>query len=659
MRRDTWVQLIAAVVLVAALAGSGLMAVTMTGFAGRARLSYTDRAEEGQPPEVSLGIAMGAFRGIFVNFLWMRANTMKEAGKFYDASQLAGAITRLQPRFSRVWVFHAWNMAYNISVTTQTPAERWAWVNAGVDLLRSKGIPANPNDMLLHKELGWIFLHKIGGFTDDANIYYKKHLAQEWTIVLGPPPNKGSEDRDRAVAIRKMTAFLQQFEDAPLTVADAVAREPSVATLLDRLHTQVQTRPEESLEQSYFMLTQYERLRAINRSMLRPVYEAEMKGPRSAAFAALVADPALQNAWATLTPYLRRRLLIEKYNMEPARMIRYTQQFGPMDWRHHGAHALYWGYKGIEGGLKRWEERNKLDFDFINTDRIVAQAIQELFRTGEVYFDFLATFDQRRDGFFQAVPNPHFVQSYGDVLHDMAQRSWRDSDSWYKPLASGYENFIRDAVVFFFRRGQIAEAEHWVQVLRTEPMMNMNDMDRRRLMDEPLEVFVATELNDRLTSPSVMINQLSASLMGAYASGLLAGDPDLFLQQFDFAKRAHRVFMEEQLKKTPAGGSDERMRQVSSDFRFAAGNLFYSFMLGLSLDDMERVYQGAPNDLRLFAYTYLLEGVKPEMDKPENKIGKKFSEVFPEPEGYQQFLAEERERAETQLKRKTAPVEQK
>jgi hypothetical protein len=68
-----------------------------------------------------LGIAMGAFRGIFVNWLWMRANDLKEQGKYYEAVDLAKTITRLQPRFPRVWAFHAWNLAYNISVATNTP----------------------------------------------------------------------------------------------------------------------------------------------------------------------------------------------------------------------------------------------------------------------------------------------------------------------------------------------------------------------------------------------------------------------------------------------------------------------------------------------------------------------------------------------------------
>ena len=71
-------------------------------------------------------------------------------------------------------------MSYNISVSTQTLSERWTWVRAGIELLRDEGIPANPNEMILHKELAWIYLHKVSGWTDDANQYYKAEHAGEW-----------------------------------------------------------------------------------------------------------------------------------------------------------------------------------------------------------------------------------------------------------------------------------------------------------------------------------------------------------------------------------------------------------------------------------------------------------------------------------------------
>ncbi|MEX2218221.1 MAG: hypothetical protein WD749_05620, partial [Phycisphaerales bacterium] len=113
MRRDTRTQLIAALLMVVAFAASAVLAVGLTNSGGRHRLSYADTPLDGQPPQVAAGIAMGAFRGLFVNMLWIRANQLKEDGRFHESMDLARAITELQPRFPQVWVFHAWNMAYN------------------------------------------------------------------------------------------------------------------------------------------------------------------------------------------------------------------------------------------------------------------------------------------------------------------------------------------------------------------------------------------------------------------------------------------------------------------------------------------------------------------------------------------------------------------
>ena len=80
------------------------------------------------PPSLAFAtVAMGAFRGLVVDILWMRADKLKEQGQYFDAKQLAEWITVLQPRFAEVWAFQAWNMAYNISVAipAEQPDQRW------------------------------------------------------------------------------------------------------------------------------------------------------------------------------------------------------------------------------------------------------------------------------------------------------------------------------------------------------------------------------------------------------------------------------------------------------------------------------------------------------------------------------------------------------
>ncbi|MDY6913262.1 MAG: hypothetical protein SVT52_02225, partial [Planctomycetota bacterium] len=140
-------------------------------------------------PEVALlTTAPGGLRALLVNYLWIRAEQLKNQGRFFDAMQLAELICKFQPRFAGVWSFHSWNMAWNISVATHTPAERWMWVSNGIRLLRDNGIPLNPRSLILYKDLGWIFFSKMGQTTDEMHKVYKQRWAAEMQRLLGAPP---------------------------------------------------------------------------------------------------------------------------------------------------------------------------------------------------------------------------------------------------------------------------------------------------------------------------------------------------------------------------------------------------------------------------------------------------------------------------------------
>ena len=98
-------------------------------------------------------VALGGFRGLISNLLWIRANDLQMDDKYFEAAQLADWITDLEPHFAQVWVFQAWNMAYNISVKFKENApgdysDRWRWVERGIDLLRDRGLRYNPDDVL-------------------------------------------------------------------------------------------------------------------------------------------------------------------------------------------------------------------------------------------------------------------------------------------------------------------------------------------------------------------------------------------------------------------------------------------------------------------------------------------------------------------------------
>src|ERR1035437_11108534 len=77
----------------------------------RDRLGLT-RVEplENAPPVLAFTtVALGGFRGLIANALWIRASDLQDDDKFFEMAQLADWITKLEPHFAQVWAHQAWN----------------------------------------------------------------------------------------------------------------------------------------------------------------------------------------------------------------------------------------------------------------------------------------------------------------------------------------------------------------------------------------------------------------------------------------------------------------------------------------------------------------------------------------------------------------------
>lgn len=169
--------------IVALLASGGLTQRSMNQDRKALGLTRLEQPLDNMPPVLAFTtVALGGFRGLISNALWIRANDLQDQDKFFEMSQLAEWITKLEPHFVQVWLVQAWNMAYNISVKFKDYPDRWRWVQRGIDLLRDEGLKYNPNELLIYRELAWFFQHKMGANLDDAHAYYK----QQWVIAMAP-----------------------------------------------------------------------------------------------------------------------------------------------------------------------------------------------------------------------------------------------------------------------------------------------------------------------------------------------------------------------------------------------------------------------------------------------------------------------------------------
>jgi hypothetical protein len=444
---------------------------------------------ENAPPSLAFAtVAMGAFRGLVVDILWMRADKLKDQGQFFDAKQLAEWITTLQPRFATVWEFQAWNMAYNISVAIPAtqPDQRWHWVKNGYELLRDKGIPLNPKSILLYRELARIFQHKIGSVSDNVHKYYKLQLAMAMKPLIGPADNQ----------------YFRALAEAP-TDWQQIANDPNVAPLISALKaTDKVFADDDKFVNNYLSLRQ-------NPGRFHPDAFKTIDSFRGT------------ETLKKLDIFAKAYQLRTVWKLDPVLMQELNKTYGPidwndpnthlaLDWRHPDSHAIYWAVKGLQ-------KAGKEDFSAaeIHTDRIVNHSLQNLFRNGKI---FIHDIPPEQAPKFYGIP-----AKKGMLIKDTPQETigpqkeifLRSDLRMFEPynkstlariekyektkgtlkgslesLKIGHRNMLKNAIFSFYQASHIRQAEKMLKQLR-----QLHPSDDFKV---PLVIFVRNRLREEL-----------------------------------------------------------------------------------------------------------------------------------------------------------------
>jgi hypothetical protein len=473
--RDFIILLVCAVTAVASLLAAGSQLDRINAQREKLKL-VSNPALENAPPSLAFAtVALGAFRGLIVDILWMRADDLKEKGQFFDARQVAEWITTLQPRFAAVWEFHAWNMAYNISVAIPAtqPEQRWRWVKNGYELLRDKGIPLNPKSIQLYRELGRIFQHKMGGVSDDAHEYYKLQFAEE----IGPLLESADNGLDR-----NDNRYLEALIATP-TEWSAIHGDPNIASFLQALRTADEKfAAEADFVKNYLSLRQ-------NPQRFKPAAAEVIEAYRG--------TPALKK----FDLFARGYQLRNEWKMDPAMMLRVGQKYGPadfvdpnkhfpMDWRHPDSHAIYWAVKALDVAVQ--QKDRELTSQEVNTDRMVLHSLQNLFRYGEIQIiqgpaDPNTGVPGEKSIFLG--PDLRIFDSYNRTALGVLAKYGEDRGR-EEAYVNGYRNMLKNAVLSFYQGGLRDQAMKIFTDLRTrfpsypEFSSSLDQFAKQRLIEE-------------------------------------------------------------------------------------------------------------------------------------------------------------------------------
>ena len=170
--------------------------------------------------------ALGGFRGLVADFLWLRGIQLQEEGRFDELTFLYKLILDLQPRFTSVWAYHSWNFAYNLAYDAGTPEERWHWIETGIDLLEEDGIGRNPNSYQLYYELGYTYFFRVSEKgADPFYRYYQERLAPvpSWCLDHFSFVDEGLWSQSTERRGTRYRLYRKRFEAGTVTLGGASA----------------------------------------------------------------------------------------------------------------------------------------------------------------------------------------------------------------------------------------------------------------------------------------------------------------------------------------------------------------------------------------------------------------------------------------------------
>jgi hypothetical protein len=612
--RDWIVEAVCSGIIVCCLIGAGFLLKLIGRQRTDLQLVMAVEGTQGMPPHVALATAaLGTFRGLATDVLWIRADELQAKGQYFEAQTLAEWITSLQPHFVNVWGFQAINMAYNISVMAEEPFDRWGWVSRGIELLRSKGIPLNPNAPKLYEELGWILMDKVGGDRDREHWFLKQRLVSDMQEVLGDK-NYGR------TGIEVVQAF-ETVANAADTLEQLVAAHPDVQPVIDTI-VKFDAQPDEDFLRMLGLVVM------VNASGDAAVMTGRgvPDGTNKPLVGTLQSVPELgKPCFELLIPHLQKRALIDRYRMDPKKMLALMEKYGPMDWRHPSAQGIYWME---EGYAKSTESLNREGRNELLVIRRRLNMIAELMRTGRINYDAVS---DRID----LLPDPRFIPAYESALAEaiatIQSEAGVTTQYWGRAevddLMKGWERFLNEATIMAYVYGDEPKANECFHKLVT--MAQEQGMGDQPIYRESLQTFVTLRLGDVMKLDLNNTRQFVDGMLNrALVDGLAQGRMDVFNR---FLKMAYKVYDRKYSVSDPTKVRVQKQMDIGSFPELVDASFELMMKQGKSPALMRaRIWAWAPDELKLRAWPKL----KDSLTEQATAAGLDPARAFPMPKGY-------------------------
>lgn len=463
--------------------------------------------KDSSPSVVFTTVALGSFRGFIANLLFIRSQRMQEERRYYEVHQLARWIRTLQPRFTDSIAFMAWNMAYNISVTCDTPEERWFWVRKGIEMYID-GMKSHSSDAAFFWELGWIYQHKMGMNLDDANRYYKQQWALAMMSLLSENPDfekLTTVTRNPAILNAKLSKlgygeFLQLLAMQKMTyqnLVDAVMSTPNKNELPANITHYLKEKKHQDevvkfirqgelnrfdAETLFYLLEDVIDLQSlfkeVNKDWDFKEFERQFQElgriPYALSDKIILPAKSKEQVLEIIDNFMRDRWAWNVYRLDTRKMKKLSEEFGWLDWRVSETHAIYWAKIGLEKDPKH-----------IPCLRMVSQALKDIVDRGKLLY-----FSSETHKSIDWTYNIGIVEKASEIFENEIN-NLPENDR--KTFITAYEYFLIDCVVALYINNEKSKANQFYYKLKERQPTNP-------VYQKQLERFVMEELTDDLES---------------------------------------------------------------------------------------------------------------------------------------------------------------
>lgn len=512
-----WRGLVVAGVALSALAG---LRPAVQEHQERAGLVIQGADTQGMASDVAVPtLALGAFRGLVVDYLWIRVISLREQNRTYEARVLAEQIGRLQPRLPAVWDYLGSHLAYDLAATGTDFTTRWAWIQNGLDLVREQGLAKNPQSARLCYTLARIYQDKINSSMDEFHADFK---------------------REHVLRMRRAGAHLAPIKElgsAPgleaLAAQDEEARELLIRyARSEGLQSLAEIQPSAFCQDHHLWC--YERPAPLEAG------EAESLVAKVELLRSLHQSPAGRRVLTSCAAAALREI-----GFDPEYMARISAEWGPLDWESSFSAPVYWSVRGI------WMAEARDDVVMKSRCRRSAlQALKNAMRSGRSKIEV----DQLAGGrqIALTLPNleliPYLERLYregtelatADIVRLSKQEEFDPKDmraarSFEVNQHEARKDFLMEAVILLSEYGRDTEGQLLLQRAR-------EDYPEEPNFQIPYQEYLLTMMANRVTDAGAMdtVDTVTQALLGLWRRYFiyLAYGEDRRAQTYDTLARA-------------------------------------------------------------------------------------------------------------------------